>query len=225
MAEFDEGGLRGRIAELISMLGDRQKAAATAEMSVDQLAKWRAGDARPPFIPLARMCEAAGMSLDWLAFGSPFGEMYRQGPRPPRDDGSVVEIPVLNVRIAAGSGAWNERAEEIERAPFQRDFFRRRGIDHRAVHGIRPNGDSMLPTIAPQALCLVNTAQRDLVGDGIWAFVLDDQARIKRVQRGFDGSLTLLSDNGTRYPPERVERDELHSLDVVGKLFWSEQDL
>jgi transcriptional regulator with XRE-family HTH domain len=57
-----------RLLALYDAVGTRLKAAEIAGRSTDQLAKWAKGHAEPPFAPLAKLCKAAGVSLEWLAF-------------------------------------------------------------------------------------------------------------------------------------------------------------
>jgi len=57
-----------RLLALYDAVGTRLKAAEIAGRSTDQLAKWAKGHAETPFAPLAKLCKAAGISLEWLAF-------------------------------------------------------------------------------------------------------------------------------------------------------------
>lgn len=58
-----------RLASLLDLIGGRQKASEIAERSPDQLWKYTKGAVEPPFLPLARLCYAADVRLDWLATG------------------------------------------------------------------------------------------------------------------------------------------------------------
>ena len=212
--------LASRLKEAVKQAGGNAVVAKRSDVPLSTLNTYLSGQTEPKATILKRIADATGKSVDWFLGAETAGESL--GSHTPED---IVMIPVLDVRVAAGSGGWNDRANETEAVPFQRSFFRSRGIDPEYVHGIRPDGDSMEPTISRNALCLVNTARKEIGGDGMWVFVLDEQARVKRVQRNFDGSVSLLSDNSRLYPPERLERDELHNLNVVGHLFWIERDV
>lgn len=59
-----------RLSAVFDRIGTRQKASEIAERSVDQLAKYVKGAAEPPFLPLVRLCDAAGVRVEWLASGT-----------------------------------------------------------------------------------------------------------------------------------------------------------
>jgi phage repressor protein C with HTH and peptisase S24 domain len=46
-----------------------------------------------------------------------------------------------------------------------------------------------------------------------------DERLVKRVQRKFDGSLILISDNN-RYQPEEIAPDAAREIRVVGRVIW-----
>ena len=72
-----------RLSALLDLFDSRQKASLISGRSTDQLAKYMAGNAEPPLLPLARLCQEKGVSLDWLATGE--GGMYAtQVPEPSR---------------------------------------------------------------------------------------------------------------------------------------------
>lgn len=180
----------------------------------------------------ARICRAMGWSLDEIALGENVSAMSSRGFAESRqtefqglDLSDVVEIPVLSVKASAGPGTWNARTEVIERMPFSRSHLRALGVEPKNVHGIHSAGDSMWPTIADNALLLVDTAKREIVGDYIWSLVVGDEARIKRIQRLMDGSLSLISDNHERYLPEKLERADLERVEIIGRVFWTERML
>jgi hypothetical protein len=58
-----------RLSAVLSLVESRQKAADIAERSTDILAKYVKGWVEPPFVPLARLCAAAGVRMEWLATG------------------------------------------------------------------------------------------------------------------------------------------------------------
>lgn len=58
-----------RLEEIADLLGERKFAAKVAGADPDSLRRWISGESKAPFLPLARLCQAAGRSLDWLATG------------------------------------------------------------------------------------------------------------------------------------------------------------
>lgn len=67
--------LGSRLAAVADLLGHRKDAAAKADVSYVQLARYIRGASMPPLDVAGRLCQAAGVSLDWLLTGE--GEMRR----------------------------------------------------------------------------------------------------------------------------------------------------
>ncbi|WP_170181916.1 XRE family transcriptional regulator [Phreatobacter stygius] len=219
--------LANRLRRAIAAAGGPRRVARATGVSERTLQLYLASKADPKIGKLAVIAQACGVSLDWLAGlserAAPAGAAPDEAGIGIEADPDTVQLAILNVAAAAGPGRWNERAEIVGRLPFSFDKLRRHGVDPARAHAIRAAGDSMWPTIADQALVLVDTGRRDIVEDAIYAFVVDDQARIKRIQRGLDGSLIFISDNAALYGPDRLARDRLDQLEVVGRVFWSER--
>lgn len=80
------------------------------------------------------------------------------------------------------------------------------------------NGDSMEPLINDDDIVMVDQS-RKRIEDGIFAFVLDDLAKVKRFRKLATGDLEIRSDNPL-YPPETVKKEQLDSLNIIGKVVW-----
>ena len=212
-AENSDYGFRDRFKLVLSQIGTLQKAADLTGYSSDQVAKWRDGTARAPFLPLSILAQAAGMSLDWLAGGESAAPPASEDP-----EKDVAAISVLNVLAGAGDGMTNGDIEVIDRLPFSRLLLRRIGVRPEHAHFIHARGDSMEPTIRDGAIVLVDRSVRRIRDDGIYALVVDGDVRIKRVDKGVGGLITLMSDN-PRYPPETLS--EATELRVEGRVFWT----
>jgi len=168
----------------------------------------------PNFSPsleiIARIAKGAGCSIDYLATG--------RGDAPQVDD-EVVKIPRYDVALAAGAGSWNERKRKLDDIPFTRAFLLNRlfRTSTKGLAVVTAKGDSMERTIMDGALVLIDEDDRSLV-DGVMAFVLDGEARIKRFRKTIHG-VQILSDNPA-YPPELVENSDLDRIQVIGRAKW-----
>jgi phage repressor protein C with HTH and peptisase S24 domain len=159
---------------------------------------------------MARIAQAAGSSIDYLVTGR--GE-------PPQPDAEVIKIPRYDVQLAAGAGSWNEGRKLIEEMPFTRAFIQRK-LGRPSTLGlsvVEGRGDSMFPTIHDGALVIVDENERSLI-DGVFAFLLDTEARLKRFRRLTSG-LMIISDNPA-YPPETVEGEDLKRVQLIGRVKW-----
>jgi len=78
-------------------------------------------------------------------------------------------------------------------------------------------GDSMEPTFADGDTLLVDRGVSDIKLDAIYVLALNDELFVKRIQRGGDGSFTMISDN-KNYLPRQVTRSEREHFRVLGRV-------
>ena len=74
MGIIDNSTFNQRLDSLIRSLGGLRSASEIIGVKDQQIAKWRDGKARPNFLKVASLAQAAGVSLDWLATG--VGDVY-----------------------------------------------------------------------------------------------------------------------------------------------------
>lgn len=212
--EFDYEGFSKRLAEAI---WPEKPSVFAVRMGIAQptISKYLKAQATAPRLDIAaHLAKGAGVSLDWLVTGEGEGA----------DKSDIIKVPRYDVTLAAGHGRWNEGRKRLGDIPFTGDFLRKR-LNRSSAAGlvvVEARGDSMYPTIADSALMLVDEQQQRLI-DGIFAFVLDGDARVKRFRRTMSG-LTLISDN-VAYPPEEIDTPELNGLQIIGQVLWVSQVL
>lgn len=135
-------------------------------------------------------------------------------------DSEVVEVNVYNARLAAGDGAFNERADVVDTVPFQLTDLQRYAShgDPERLGILEINGDSMTPTIKASDRVMIDFAANRR-GDGIYAYELFGQARVKRFQFNHDG-LHIVSDNAEYGAPERLTFEQTADLHIIGPVVW-----
>lgn len=213
--DFDYAGFGQRLAEAIAP----EKITAFAERAgVPQptVSKYVGGRGTAPRLDIAaRLAEAAGCTLEWLVWGKGDG---------PDADGQFVKVTRYDATLAAGAARWNEGRKRLDDIPFTAAFMQKR-LNRSSTKGLSvltARGDSMAPTIADGALLLVDEDDQRIT-DGIFAFVLDGDARVKRFRKMIDG-VSLISDNPA-YEPETVAGSDLRKLQIIGRLLWVGQTL
>lgn len=103
-------GIGHRIGEVAALLGTRTSAYQVMGVSSAALQRYIKGENEPPFSALARLCVAAGASLDWLTTGK--GDMRVGNTAPPTGSQSVrQEMLMLALQLA------NEALGEKELPP------------------------------------------------------------------------------------------------------------
>ena len=155
---------------------------------------------------------------------------------PPRDTGPVEQviingkdfahIPLHAAALAAGDGAVNDGETVIEQLAFRRDWLRKIGVSPSSAVLARATGDSMIPTIHPHDLLLIDTAKaappdkprasKDTRPAPIYALLDDGVARVKRLALVDEGKLALFSDNPATPPDFRP----LSEVQIIGKVMW-----
>jgi len=152
-------------------------------------------------VRLARQVDA---DILWLATGK----------GAPRTATGYVNVPIYDVRLAAGVAAFADAAEKIDRELLR--SIGRSGTDGLGV--FEAEGDSMWPTIQDGARVLADLKDTRL-REGIFAFRTGDELRIKRLRRLVDG-IEIKSDND-RYDPELVTGDAADELTIIGRILWT----
>ncbi|MFS1352088.1 helix-turn-helix transcriptional regulator [Klebsiella pneumoniae] len=129
----------------------------------------------------------------------------------------------MDIAVSAGPGVINQEFVEIlrsvEYAPAEANHM----FDGRKAENIRiinVRGDSMSGTIEPGDLLFVDVSVRKFDGDGIYAFLYDDTAHVKRLQKMKD-KLLVISDNKSYAPWDPIEKDEMNRVFVFGKVIGS----
>ena len=177
------------------------------------LKSWKRGGRRVPYEPPHLRATGAGS-------GSPASELT-----------DFAHIPVHEATLAAGSGALNGDAPIVDHLAFKRSWLSRIGVAPAnavlARVALGETGESMMPTINPGDMVLIDTSKREIPKrppdyksrkSPIYAFTTDDGARVKRLAQLSD-MIILVSDNPD-VPPEFIKRDRWSEVNVIGKVVW-----
>ncbi|BCW89999.1 putative HTH-type transcriptional regulator [Alphaproteobacteria bacterium SO-S41] len=205
-ADLREIGERIRLA--VQGAGGNAIVSEKSGVPVGTINNYIAAKSEPSVLKLAAIAKVTNHSIDYFLTG-----------RDPPTASDFELIPLYDIRLSAGAGAWNERARIIEMVPFTRAQILaipgRRSTKDLALLRIR--GDSGGDRLPDGALAMADTADNQLA-DGLFAFVQDDNARVKRFQVLMSG-ITLMSDNKT-YPDEHVDYDQMQDVSIIGRVVW-----
>lgn len=78
----------------------------------------------------------------------------------------------------------------------------------------------MEPSLRAGDLLLIDRSVVIVKQDAIYAIAHAGELRIKRIQRRFDDSLVIRSDNPS-YQPEELTASQAEQLRIVGRVVWS----
>ncbi|HCQ6509547.1 TPA: helix-turn-helix transcriptional regulator [Klebsiella pneumoniae] len=173
---------------------------------------------------LLDIAKALRVRPEWLSSGT--GDMRADGEddkKPSHINHDVFRVDILDLAVSAGPGIVNQEFVEIlhsvEYAPAEaRHMFDGRKAENIRIINVR--GDSMSGTIEPGDLLFVDISVKSFDGDGIYAFLYDDTAHVKRLQKMKD-KLLVISDNKIYAAWEPIEKDEMNRVFIFGKIIGS----
>jgi phage repressor protein C with HTH and peptisase S24 domain len=137
---------------------------------------------------------------------------------PPSDH---VSLRILEARASARDRLDTVTVEEKGRWMFPAEHYRRL-VRHAPadIAVLFADGDSMMPTLTPNAPLLVLIRKPQPLVDGIWVLRQRGLVMFKRLHFSFEhpAKITIISDN-PRYPQEQVTMDgEQPDFDLVGRV-------
>lgn len=182
-------------------------------LSEGAIRSYLSGDTYPTLDRLEQIAGAAGCSAVWLSFG------IDEQPQLIEDD-EYSYVPLYDARCSAGSGAWNEHCRVLARLAFTSYSLRRKGLEPANLSAVRVSGDSMEPLLSDGDTIMLDHSRTTLEGEGVYVILLDDHLYAKRLQRQFDGSVSIISQN-KEYQAMTVPKERLDELQIIGRAVWS----
>jgi phage repressor protein C with HTH and peptisase S24 domain len=132
-----------------------------------------------------------------------------------------VLVPRYDVAASMGNGAVIHSEQIVDHLAFRAEWVRTElGTSPKQLVLISAIGDSMEPSLRAGDLLLVDRSVENVHQDAIYAIALDGELRIKRIQRLFDGTLVIKSDNPS-YRTEELTPSQAEQLRIVGRVVWS----
>lgn len=211
------GCFRDRLKQVMGSTGGRAFARRCG-LSEGAIRSYLSGDTYPTLDRLGQIAEAVGVSAVWLAFG----EIAPEAPPTTAslDEDQFALIPLYDARCSAGYGSWNEGCRVLAHLAFTRYSLRKKGLEPARLSAIRVDGDSMEGLLSDGDTVMIDHSRNALEGEAVYVIRLDDHLYAKRLQRQFDGSVQIISEN-LAYRDMLVPKDRLADLEIVGRVVWS----
>lgn len=170
---------------------------------------------------LLQISVATRVSPAWLLLGPSYAkdDLEKGGRNPPPDVEDLVWVPSYGVEASAGNGTPVGDEQVIGRFAFKRGWLARKALKPERLVVITARGDSMEPTVRDGDILLVDRNVQRISADGMYIIERDNELYCKRLQRLFDGGVTIMSDN-TRYEPQQLSGETADSLNVTGRVIW-----
>lgn len=216
-------GIGKRVREARGSMSQKQLAEAL-RVHINTVGKFERNDAVPDALMLIEIGRATRCSPAWLLMGdgyekragliSPGGAL-----QPSLESADLVLVPSYGVEASAGNGSPVSDEQVIGRFAFKRSWLERKGLNAQQLAVVTARGDSMEPTVRDGDILLIDRNVARISADGIYLIERDNELYCKRLQRLFDGGVTIMSDN-PRYEPQQLPGEAAGALNVTGRVIW-----
>jgi phage repressor protein C with HTH and peptisase S24 domain len=199
---------------------------------------WNKG-AQPQLRTLLKIAWKTNISLSWLLTGKGASRIkdrsedlqsavlfsYPQTGEPDeiyrvQREGYTL-VPRCKIHDGSGSGEVFHSNQLVDHLAFKSSWISREmELDPKALVLVSVQGDSMVPTLSEGDLLLLDKRERQVRNDGIYVLRRDGDLIVKRLQRGFDGSIMIKSDNPA-YETQIIQEDQIEQLAIIGRVVWT----
>lgn len=148
------------------------------------------------------------------------GEGSRERMEMQAQEGFVM-FPRHKAHTGPGLGRLVESEQVVDFVSFKEEWVRNYfHVSCQDLVLLDVKGDSMSPTLNDGDIILVDMGSARLEDSAIYVIEFDDVLLVKRIQRKFDGSVVIKSDNPI-YESEVISREGVESLRIAGRVIWT----
>jgi len=182
-----------------------------AGISPTALRKYIDGDSTPNLERLIAIADAGNVSIQWLATG---------------EDSHIKKLAVKE----ASSNYSNELTPDNDQKflsqllELHKKRLQSKGFNESKLIALCAQGDAMEPSIGDSDALIVHTKDTKPIDGNIYAFKIEGQLVVKRIQINLNGSCLLISDNN-RYPMMEIKKEEIENFEVIGRVVHIAKDL
>lgn len=202
--------IRARRKELKLTQAELGRKVGISSPAISQLEK---GESKSPSSDnLLTLSKALSCSPEWLQTGIASPVAFTET--------KFINIPILDVELAAGVGIHIDMEEVTDWVPISQDWICANRLPESHLVVVRVSGDSMSPRLQDGDMLLVNTADKQPMSGKVYAIANGDELRVKRLIKQMSGSWVISSDNkhDPAYQDELVPPHEFTQLRVVGRV-------
>ncbi|MDH4247751.1 MAG: helix-turn-helix transcriptional regulator [Deltaproteobacteria bacterium] len=156
----------------------------------------------------------------WLLNGE--GPQFRDGEEGSGPGAGYVLIPLYEVRGSAGEGHLVSGEEVEDLLAFKRAWITRElRTRPESLALIHVQGESMVPTLNPGDVILLELNEGRQTGDGVFVIRMGDTLLVKRLQFLPEGQVNVTSDNSAYQPFVVRLHQPPESFQIVGRVVWA----
>ncbi len=175
---------------------------------------------------LSLVAEHTNVNPEWLlkGIGPPYpgGGAWREVTISTNVDDTYVLVPLYNVSGGAGEGNLVHTEEVEDLLAFKQDWIARElRTSPENLSLIHVQGESMMPTLNPGDVILIERNNHRNPSDGIYVIRMGEALLVKRLQFLPEGEINVTSDNEA-YQPYRVSlKDDVENFTMIGRVVWA----
>ncbi|OEC55655.1 S24 family peptidase [Pseudomonas sp. AP42] len=211
-------GLAARIRECAEIAGSGDELSRLTAIPRRTLEYYLTGHREPKVARCVDIAKAVGVDIGWLASGE--GDRQRGMVAAAPDESAYVYVPLYDAYCSGGHGSWNDGAKVLTMLAFTAYSLRKKGLEPSRLSAIRVDGDSMLGLLNDGDTVVIDHGRNTLEGEAVYVIQLDDHLYAKRLQRQFDGSIHIISENKA-YKDMIVPKEKLNDLRIIGRVVWA----
>ncbi|MBF0283216.1 MAG: helix-turn-helix domain-containing protein [Magnetococcales bacterium] len=173
---------------------------------------------------LYKIARHTDISLNWLLTGKGaerVSHVSRAEENEERYLSDFTLVPRYEVTAAAGPGFHVRSERVVTRLAFKTSWVMGvMGLDPDRLALVGVEGDSMEPSLKDGDILLLDMRDQQVRNDAIYVLRREDALIAKRLQRGYDGSVIIKSDNPV-YEREVVPEAMADCLQIIGRVVWA----
>ncbi|WP_325436898.1 XRE family transcriptional regulator [Pseudomonas nitroreducens] len=185
-------------------------------ISESLIRKYISGKSIPSIERAWRLARALDVSLDWLADGDM--ESLPEKPSITEDD-VFAYLPLYDDRLNSGHRDWSASAKVLGKVAFTRHSLREKGLDADHLSVVRVSGALSEPALHEGDTVLVDHSRRAVDLGGYFVILINKRLYAKRLQRQFDGSITVISASQD-YQDMTIPKEQVADLVIIGSVAW-----
>lgn len=210
----------------------QQKLADAVGVSRAAISQWETGSTSSlEGRNLMKAAETLGVSPTWIQYGSEQNRTEtipgNAGTEPKSQEhakilaNDFVLVPRYDIKASMGNGNLVLQEEIVDLLAFKKNWVQiELGVAPANLALISTIGDSMEPTLRPGDLILIDRSITNVRGDSVYVINFDGELLAKRIQKLFDGSLIIKSDNPA-YEPQKISPEQADRLRIIGRVVWA----
>ncbi|MDX1301224.1 S24 family peptidase [Photobacterium sp.] len=195
-------------------------------------------NSKPTFDKLVAISRYKGVNIEWLATGEgpKFSVSHHESKNEQLNcinspsitleefNEEFILVPGYHVQVSAGNGCTAFDQAPKRHLAFRRKYFKYRRLNPDNLVVVFAKGDSMGDTIKDNDSLVVDLSDTQAIDGQIFVIRLGDELYAKRIQKSYNGSIILISDN-KEYSPIEVPKEELDQLCIIGRVVQRSTDM